>query len=97
MRRIIEREDRRNIEDRIADDHGERALHERHCVPGQNVDERNAQLSLRLGELFEGRRLDELNADIESDRDEDGARQEWNAPSEGEELCVIERERQKQK
>jgi len=84
---IGERERGHQVEEHISGEHNERAQDE--LAPAGLEDPGERQLGNLFGfeHLGEGGRFDQLEADVESDDDHDGADQERHTPTPRQELC----------
>ena len=82
---VAQRIDGRDVEERVADDDGERALDQRPPMILEDRRERDRDPVAGLERGAERGRLLERYAHIEADRDQRGAEQERDAPAPGDE------------
>ncbi len=88
---VAEREHRRDVEQRVADDDRQRTLDQRPPMVADRFDERDSSALARLDQRAEGGRLGDRHADIEADRHQRGAEQERDAPRPGDEALFAQR------
>ena len=93
---VTERENRRNVEQRVADDDRERTLQQRQPMRPHHFEERNRDPFSARHRRAKGGRLADRYPDVEPDRHQHGAQQEWYSPGPGDKIRLAEAEQQHQ-
>jgi hypothetical protein len=92
----VEGEDRRRVEDGVADDHCQRTQNQVRAMIGEQHAKRYAHLSAAGRESGKSRRFAQSAAHIEADHYEDAAGKERDAPAPGRELLMRQQQEEQQ-